>query len=350
MSDVYSELIGQDEVVSQLKAVCESPVHAYLFVGGAGTGKRAAARAFGASLLCDAGGCGECSTCVRVLAENHPDFIVVERKGAAISIDQAREITRQASLSPVEASRKVITLVDFHLVNEAAPALLKTIEEPPVSTVFIVLVEQVPRELVTIASRCATIEFRALSESDVAARLANEGIELDLANELAILAGGNLDRARALVGDPQFRARHEAWSSVPAHLDGTGATAARLAEQLLASVGTVVEPLVIEQAAELDAIEERAKQYGVKEESRKDVLDRHKREQRRLRTDELRFGLATLAAAYRDRLKSESNSTMAKHWLNALTALQESGESLIRNPNETLMIQALLLKLSPRPS
>src|SRR5207244_6238029 len=59
------------------------------------------------------------------------DLVVVERTGPFISVDQAREIVRQASLSPVEGGRKVLLLVDFHLVQNAAPMLLKIIEEPP---------------------------------------------------------------------------------------------------------------------------------------------------------------------------------------------------------------------------
>ena len=92
-------------------------------------------------------------------------------KGAAISIDTAREVTRLASTSPFEATRKVLVLHDFHLVKDAGPALLKTFEEPPPSTVFVILADHVPADLITIASRCVEVDFHPLTAAEVAAVL-----------------------------------------------------------------------------------------------------------------------------------------------------------------------------------
>ena len=89
-------------------------------------------------------------------------MVVVERAGPFITVDQAHEITRMAARSPTEGRRKVLILVDFHLAEKAVPALLKTIEEPPASAVFIVLADHVPPELVTIASRCVRFDFPPL--------------------------------------------------------------------------------------------------------------------------------------------------------------------------------------------
>src|SRR5436305_6012661 len=91
-SALYAGVIGQERAVEQLRAAARSPVHAYLLVGPPGAGKRPAARAFAAALLCHNGGCGECDVCRRVLGEVHPDVVVVEREGAYISVAQAREI------------------------------------------------------------------------------------------------------------------------------------------------------------------------------------------------------------------------------------------------------------------
>ena len=132
---LYAEVIGQDRAVAALEAAAARPVHAYLLVGPPGTGKTAAATGLAAALLCPAvPPDGTCDSCRRVLGGVHPDVIHVEREGASIGIDTARDVISSALTSPVEGERKVVVLHDFHLVRDAAPALLKTIEEPPATT------------------------------------------------------------------------------------------------------------------------------------------------------------------------------------------------------------------------
>ncbi len=153
-SDAWDEVVGQPVAVSQLRAAVASPVHAYLFVGPRGTGKRAAARAFAGELLA-AGSEGDDADRHRRLAaaETHPDLSVVERSGASIDVKQARWIVERASRSPNEGSRKVLVLDEFHLLDpRTGGILLKTIEEPPDGTYFLVLAEEVTPDLVTIAS------------------------------------------------------------------------------------------------------------------------------------------------------------------------------------------------------
>ena len=143
------------------EAASRSPVHAYLLVGPRGSGKRALADAFAAALLSAGSEGDDRDRHVRLaLAEQHPDLVVIERVGASISADQAREVRDLASRSPIEGDRKVLILDEFHLVQETVgPILLKTIEEPPPGTIFIVLVDDVPPELVTIESRCVRIDL-----------------------------------------------------------------------------------------------------------------------------------------------------------------------------------------------
>jgi DNA polymerase-3 subunit delta' len=347
--DLYAAVVGQAPAVKQLRAAARSPVHAYLFVGPPGSGKRAAAQAFAASLLCPAGGCGTCRACTLALAAHHPDLVVVERAGPFISADQAREIVRQASLTPVETDRKVLVLVDFHLVQNAAPILLKVIEEPPVGTVFVILTEQVPAELVTIASRCVRIDFRTLQHEEVVQALVADGVDEDRAVEVASAAGGRLDRARLLARDPDFEARRRVWRAVPAEIDGTGATVARLVDQLTAMLDSAaIAPLEARHAAELDALAEQVERYGERGAGRRQIEERHKRERRRLRTDELRFGLTTLQAAYRDTFAAGEGEM--RSWLAAVDRLRAAAEALVRNPSEALLLQALLLDLPPLPA
>ncbi|HVE46904.1 MAG TPA: hypothetical protein VNA57_09195 [Acidimicrobiales bacterium] len=339
---LYADVVGQDRAVASLVAASRSPVHAYLLVGPIGTGIREAARSFAAALLCAHGGCSACEVCRRVLAGVHPDVRFFERTGASLRVGEIKPILEAASLSPVEAPRKVLVLVDFHLVAEQYPRLLKTIEEPPATTVFVVLAEQVPPELSTIASRCVRIDFPPVPEETVREALVAGGVEVGLAADVAGASGGRIDRARLLASDPGFAARREAWRAVPGRLDGTGAAAATLADELLAGLETMLEPLAVRHAAEEAALLEQAKLYGERGADLKEMEARHKREERRLRTDELRFGLATLAGAYRDRLSSDRHPTEA---LAALDAVAAANEALIRNPNATLLLQALLVRL-----
>lgn len=343
---LYEDVVGQERAVAQLRAAAAAPVHAYLLVGPAGSGKRAAARSFAAALLCADGGCGDCRDCRLALSETHPDFTVVERVGASISKEQIDDIIRTASLTPVEARRKVIVPVDFHLVAERAPRLLKTIEEPPGDCVFVVLAEDVPSDFVTIASRCVRIDFRPVPTAAVEARLIADRVDPALAAAVAEAAGGNLDRARLLADDPGFLERRAAWAAVPSRLDGTGAAVAVVAEELLGRIDAVADPLAARQAVELAELDEAAERYGDTRGvggRRTKLAERHRRELRRLRTDELRFGLAVVEAAYRDALRE---GAPARACVEAIAAVDAAARELLRNPTEALFLQALFVRLS----
>ena len=325
----------------------DSPVHAYLFVGPAGTGKRAAARAFSAALICPNGGCGECAVCKAVLAGKHPDVAVVERQGASISIEEARDIVQQAQLTPRVAERLVLMLTEFHLVDVAGPALLKTIEEPPDTTVIIVLADVRSRELETIASRCVEVEFVPIDSEAIAAALLEEGVVRDVALAAATGARGSLDRARLLVADPGFVEREARWRSIPDRLDGTGAAIAELAGEIVDAGESLVEVLRAQQEAELVAADKSAKDVGLKRTpNRKAIEDRHRRELRRVRTDELRAGLALLAAMFRARLGSDRAAPSRIAQLTEINReIEDASSRLRRNVNERLLLEALFLKI-----
>ena len=347
---LYDAVVGQPRVVSQLRAAASRPVHAYLFHGPPGSGKRAAARAFAASLLCPRGGCGECNDCRRALAGTHPDLVLVERTGASLDVDEARTIVSRAQRRPLEAKRQVLLVTDVHLADKAAPALLKTVEEPPPTTVFVLLADDLPASLATIASRCVKVGFDPVPAEEVAQWLITHGVGEDTARSVAAVSGGRLDRARLLATDPEFAHRQEQWRTVPSRLDGTGAAAAIVASELLASAEGALGPLQDQQAAELATLAERAESVGARGvPGRKDIDDRHRREARRFRTDELRMGLATLAGAYRDRLVAGSDGGSVpdvRRAARAVDALDQAAAALVRNPNEALLLESLMVSLS----
>ncbi len=157
--ELFAGVLAQEDAVAALRAAAANPVHAYLFQGAAGNGGLAAALGFAAALLCPDGGCGECATCRAALAGTDPDLHVVRRSGASVSIGEIRQVVGLAQRRPLHAARQVIVILDVHLAALRAPALLKTLEEPPGDTVFILLADQIVPELVTMASRCAVVPF-----------------------------------------------------------------------------------------------------------------------------------------------------------------------------------------------
>jgi DNA polymerase III subunit delta' len=345
-------LVGQGIAVRALRAAAAKPVHAYLFVGPPGSGKLAAAREFAAMLLCPNGGEDGCDTCRRVREGSHPDVAFFEREGAALSIDQAREVSRIAVRSSLEGGRQVVVLPDLHLARDAVPALLKTIEEPPPHTVFIALADFVPPELVTIASRCVRVEFRPLTDEEIVGALVADGVRPERASLVATLAGGRLDRARLLATDEEAESRRRAWETLPGRFDGSGATVALLAEELVDMLKRSANPLTVRQEAEVAKLVAanaapgqtapgRAAQ-GAKAVAR-ELEERHRREQRRQRTDELRTGLAAVAGAYRDR--AVSGALPIGQVAEAVALIDGLSADLAFNPGELLALQALLLRL-----
>jgi DNA polymerase III subunit delta' len=344
VNDLWSQVVGQDPAISRLLSCAAAPVHAYLFIGPPGSTKNEAARAF-ASLLIDPSGDPMSRTARLAVAGEHPDIREVKRTGASISRDQADDIVRTAAMAPTESARKVLVLHEFHLLSaDAAAKLLKTIEEPPASTSFIVLADQLPPELVTIASRCVRIDFRPISTDLLEHVLRSEGHSHDVAVSAAQSAAGDLDRARLLASDPQLVLRREAFAGAAARLDGTGTAAAAVVDELLGLIDAAAAPLADRHAEEIAVLEARVSALGERGSGRKDLTDRHKRELRRHRTDELRAGLSALAGVYRDALVSNPGRR-PDALVAAIEALHSAMASLDRNPNEQLLLQNLMLHL-----
>lgn len=349
-TDVWADVIGQDDAVAQLAAAAVHPVHAYLLVGPAGSGKRTAARSF-AALLLSAGSDGDAAERhIRLaLAESHPDLHVIEPTTAQgrMDADTARSIVRQAVLSPAEGGRKVLVLEDFHLIDRFGAILLKYVEEPPDSTFFVILAEDVPPELITIASRAVRIDLGPVPLAVVTERLIADGVAPEAAASIAAAATGDLDRARLLATDARFALRADALRAMPARLDGTGARAAELAAEVKALIDDAQGVIDKRHEAEVGELQERIERYGQRGSGKKDVEDRHKREVRRHRTAELCFALATFAGVYRDVLPSADHPADLVRGLNRI---DEAALALERFPNETLLLQSLLAHLPPLPA
>jgi DNA polymerase III subunit delta' len=347
VTDVFSIVIGQERAVAALRAAAAAPVHAYLLVGAPGTGAPEAVRAFAAALLCPAGGCGACEHCRAALEGSHTDLVYFRRRGASLRMEELKEAVNRSLRAPRSATRQVLVIEDVHLIGDVAPVLLKAVEEPPATTVFLLVADDVPPQLVTLASRCVEIDLPSLDEATVARALVAAGAEPGRALAAAAAAGGRLDRARLLVADEGFAQRIARWQQVPGRLNNSGATVVAVVNELLEAVDEPVALLRSEQERELQLLEETAAgsgERGVR--GRADIVARQRREQRRVRTDELRAGLATLAAVYRDRVLSSPGAPARIHSaVAAVDAIDATADALVRNPNEHLLLESLLLRL-----
>lgn len=343
--DVWGDVVGQADALATVRASVADPVHAYLFVGPSGSGKRALARAFAVALVTrDCDGEDAARQARMVLARTHVDVTEFEPEGASLRTDEVDEILRVAHRSSVEGGTKVLILDGFERISTQAPKLLKVVEEPPDDTVFVVLAERVPDELVTIASRCVRVDLGPVLGSAIVDRLVAEGVRPERAAEAAAAADGDLDRARLLATDERLALRRAAWRAVPDRLDGTGGSAVQTADDLLQMIEDAMAPLLARQAVEVEEFEQMVKARGERGSGRKAFEDRHKREVRRYRTDEIRSGLAELSRRYRDDVVASGSPA-------AVVAIDDIGRTaagFVRNPNERLQLVALFGRIGRR--
>lgn len=344
-TEPWDSVVGQAEAVRRLRAAVDAPVHAYLFVGPAGVGKMQAANVFAGELLAAADPDNAERHRRLAVGEGHADVHVLNPAGNNLRRDEEAEpLIVQASRSPVEGKRKVLIVNRFHSATPAAAAsLLKTIEEPPATSIFVLLAEDIPPEHVTIESRCTRVDFPPVSVDAIAASLVAEGIvAAEQAQVVAEAAAGSVDRARTLASDDRLVARRDAWWSIPDRLDGTGAAVAVMVEEVRGLIDDASAAKVKQHDAELEALDAREEQLGTRGSGRKDLEARHRRELRQFRTEELRFGLSTLATRYRGAIVADPDRSSL---LGAIDALRSTQDALVRNPNEALALQALLLRL-----
>ena len=361
-ADPWSAVVGQPQAVAALTAAVASPVHAYLLVGPRGSGKRTAAAAFAGELIAAAdqrtGSDPARSARHRRLAarQEHPDVFVLSPAGQSLRREEeVSQLIVEASRTPVEGSRKVLVVDRFHTADcrpRPQPCSNRSRSRP--------------------ARWCGCCwPSRCCPSTSPSRRAARESTSVRFPTPRSPgcwcrrvwsrptgprwwrpRLRGNLHRARVLATDERVAARHEAWWSVPDRLDGTGAAVALLVAELRAMIDEAGGALTERHRAEIVALEQREEHFGVRGSGRSVIEAQHKREHRQFRTDEIRFGLATLGARYRDQITSSPGDDpaairRAAAAMRAIDRLRATAESLIRSPNEALALQALLLDLPP---
>jgi DNA polymerase III subunit gamma/tau len=186
----FDEVVGQQHVVRTLRNAVEGDKvhHAYLFVGSRGTGKTSMAKILARSLNCERGGptvnpCGECESCLTIAAGTSMDVIEMDAASNR-SVDDVRDLRERVAYAPSGGRWKVYILDEAHmLTKEAWNAFLKTLEEPPPNTAFVLATTEAHKVMATIADRCQRFDFQRPSLEQISEVLnrvaAAEGIEIE---------------------------------------------------------------------------------------------------------------------------------------------------------------------------
>lgn len=364
---VWDRLIGQDRAREVLEGAAGEPGDSYLFAGPPGVGKRGAALAFAAAILCPER-CGACSTCRRIFRGVHPDVALYEPEGFTYPVELVREIVSSAARTPMEGRRRVAVVEEAHRMSEVSQnALLKALEEPSPSLTWVLLADALDPFLPTVLSRCQVIEFASVPEEAVLALLAS-GLGLDAVRaEVAVRAArGEVDRAVALASDERARAvralaldavtqrrRGPAWALAAAEEVQAAALAAREAQE---------ERLAAE-AAEMEEVLGTGRGTGS---ARKRLADRHKRAARRVEIQVWTDFLLWLGSAFRDlaalasgagpealaapdradELAAAAPSRPAAFWLDMVEAALGAQRAVMENAFPALAVESVLLSLA----
>ncbi|NNN19700.1 MAG: hypothetical protein HKL84_07595 [Acidimicrobiaceae bacterium] len=350
--DLFEKIPGQDRLASELQAHFQNPRNSYFFIGPQDAGVLEAAKAFAKAILCLEAGCGKCQSCIAIERNSHPDVAVYERTGPFLMVDDAREIVNLAFRSTSGSKYRIIIVPELDLVGKAAPTLLKSVEEPPESTIFLLLASTEVPELRTLMSRSVVLKFDPLSDEQIYSYLHDVGYSDEVSAEAVRLSAGRWSRAVKLASDPELREKLGLWEELPKLLAQDTAEIIKLADRLISVAGLMEDRRSNEQKKEVKEVTELAKAQGdLRESTVKRLEDQHHRELRRIRTAEFRAGLLLLERYYRNQIVlSGHEPSRHKYLIDVISQIEEAQQALRRNCNEFLMLVALLSRLAGKGS
>ncbi|MGB8022128.1 MAG: DNA polymerase III subunit delta' [Candidatus Nanopelagicales bacterium] len=387
---LWGAVVGQPNLVESLRRAASDAArvlrgepgpamtHAWLLTGPPGSGRSTAARAFAAALQCAEGGCGTCEDCRRVIEGTHDDVEQFSPEKLQITAEEALGLIRRASLTPILGRWNVLIIEDSDRLNDiSGNALLKSLEEPSVRTVWILCAPTSEDVLPTIASRTRQIRLRTPSIREVADSLVHrEGVDPAIAAFAARAAQGHIGRARALALDEAVRLRRNEVLAIPGALRDV--TSCFIAAQNLLETATA------DAAAVTDALDEAElarlmKAFGegasgamaarvrrVADAATKDLQARQKSRRTRAVRDQIDRALLDLTGFYRDILVLQTSAEvglindemrpvlqgLAAHCqivgtMARLEALDRSRLAIAASVAPILALEALMVQLLP---
>lgn len=385
---VWDALVGQDEVIAQLQtAVADANkllrgepgpamTHAWLLTGPPGSGRSTAATSFAAALECPEQGCGVCTICRMTASGGTLDVDIVAPDKLTYSVDEARELVRNSVLAPQASPWHIVVVEDVdRLTEQAANALLKSFEEPPPHTVWLLCAPSVEDVLPTIRSRARHVSLRTPSTRDVADALQQRyAVDAAIAAFAARASQGHIGRARALATDEQVRIRRNETLRTPfdlTDLPSCAYAAANLVDAAGDDAKAITDRLDATELAEFDeaygASAEgitKAKFARIVSKPKKELEAAQKSRRTRVLRDQLDRALVDLIGLYRDvfavqvdadiELINEemrpqiatlaANSTPDETGLR-IAAIERGRQSVRANVTPLLAIEALMIEL-----
>ncbi|HVL51647.1 MAG TPA: AAA family ATPase [Actinomycetota bacterium] len=362
---VWEQFFGHPRVASILKGAAARPSGTYLFVGSPGVGKRNAARVFAAAVLCPQA-CGACNTCRRILAGLHPDVTVLQPEGYTFPVEVLRATAQAASQTPIEADHRVFIIQEADRIPERSQnALLKALEEPNQSVIWVLLAHAVQPFLPTILSRCQIVEFPPIAQESMLELLRRR---FDMAGEdaerLVRICRGDMNAAVQLASDPIASEVRRTAIELVANPRLTVIDALAGADAAKGFATAARQAAELEQAAELDRLQQVSGKEG-QAAWKKRLADRNKRTLRRIETEALIDFLSWMGVAFRDLAAAsagaEPDSLLAfdhaqllagaagarptKFWVDMIEHCLQAQLALRNNANPSLAVESVLVRL-----
>lgn len=385
---VFDSLIGQDEAVAQLSRAAKDAklivqgqpsetnamTHAWLITGPPGSGRSTSALAFAAALVCAQGGCGECVDCKNAIAGTHVDIEHIVPEGLIYSVEDTRALIERAALAPSRSHWHVIVIEDVDRFRaEAASTLLKSLEEPPPGTVWLLCAPTSDDVFETIRSRCRQVVLATPSLTSIAQQLTERyGIDPKMAKFAARAAQGHIGRARALATNESARERRNEILDMPTRVHSVVSCfemASNIVVNANADTDSIVQPLDLQDEQNIrtafgDGVEG---MKGVERQIKSAVKALEKRakdRRRRVLSDQYDRVLLDLTGFYRDVLVLQSgadvelineeikakvekvaNMSTSAQTLKRIDVIRETRDNLLANVNPVSAFESMLVTL-----
>ena len=373
---VWADVVGQDAAVAQFRRAASpggSLAQAWLVTGPPGSGRSTAARAFAATLQCERGsGCGQCRACRTTLANTHPDVTVVATDKLSIAKEEVRALVMTAQRAPATGRHRVVIVEDADRMTAGTfNVLLKSIEEPPPSTVWMLCAPSAEDLAPTIRSRCRLVTLSVPSSEVVAELLRRrDGIDESLAVRAARAAQGHIGLALRYATQEGALAAREESARTLLTLSGTGqavlaaqalvdrataeakehadVVATEEKERFLHSAGIEDGKVPPSLRSQMRQLEEDAKRRQTR--LVRDVLDRYLLDAHSVLRDVLSRQLGTGSELVNVEVAPEIEQVAAQGsgrvTLGLLEAVQEARERIGGNVPPLLAIEALLARIA----